>query len=509
MVLSDFHMPPNARYAGYAELSRRVGLKVRPNWHESVIVGATHRVHESAGHVWELYPARMWPGDSVADHLEFALRHDGVNLLILAKVFENIDVAEFTNHIQKKPLGMNNRRLWYLYEFITGKRLDLPDLAYGKYIDLLDQEKYFASWGVRKSSRHRVSDNLLGVEQFCPIVRLTPTIKRYEEIDFKAQCQKVISVYPPEFLLRALSYLYTKETKSSFEIEHIQPDSSRMERFIALLRLAEKDDYFCKPPLIELQNRIVDPRFSATNFRQVQNYIGETLFPGRERVHYVCPKPENIGGLMDGLFVTVTRVAHDEIHPIVQAAIVAFGFVFLRPFEDGNGRIHRFLIHNILAIRGFTPRGLMFPISATLLNNKIDYDAALEDFSKSIAPCVDYQLDDLGRMTVQNDTRDLYRFMDLTRQAEFLFEMIEKTVVTELPRELAMLASYDRVRTSLQEIVDLPDRKMDLFIRLCIQNNGKISPNKREEHFSMLTDNEVEKMENAFAEAWKTPRESS
>ena len=39
-----------------------------------------------------------------------------------------------------------------------------------------------------------------------------------------------------ELLKRALAYLYTKESKSSFEIEHIKPSANRTERFVALLR---------------------------------------------------------------------------------------------------------------------------------------------------------------------------------------------------------------------------------------------------------------------------------
>ncbi len=70
------------------------------------------------------------------------------------------------------------------------------------------------------------------------------------------------NLYSEELLKRALSYLYTKETKSSFEIEHIKPNSTRTERFIVLLQLAEREDFCEKTKLIDLQNRIVDLRFS-------------------------------------------------------------------------------------------------------------------------------------------------------------------------------------------------------------------------------------------------------
>ena len=187
---------------------------------------------------------------------------------------------------------------------------------------------------------------------------------------------------------------------------------------------------------------------------------------------------------------------------MVHAAAVAYGFVFLHPFEDGNGRIHRFLIHNILARRGFTPEGIMFPVSASMLKNLADYDASLEAFSRPLMPLVEYSLDEEGRMTVQNDTARWYRYIDMTPQAEALFRFIERTIDTELVEELAFLANYDQTKKAIQEIVDMPDRQIDLFIRFCLQNNGRLSARKRAGHFEFLSDEEIARMEQAVQSAY-------
>jgi Fic family protein len=71
-------------------------------------------------------------------------------------------------------------------------------------------------------------------------------------------------------------------------------------------------------------------------------------------------------------------------HPYILAVIVSYTFVFIHPFEDGNGRIHRFLLHDILHRFNFTPTGIIFPISATLLRNKQKYDQMLESVSEPI-----------------------------------------------------------------------------------------------------------------------------
>src|SRR4030042_5497200 len=146
----------------------------------------------------------------------------------------------------------------------------------------------------------------------------------------------------------------------------------------------------------------------------------------------------------------------DKVPAVIQAAAITYGVVFLHPFEDGNGRIHRFLIHNILARRGFTPEGVMFPISASMLKNPADYDASLEAFSRHLMALVEYSLDEEGCMTVHNDTAMWYCYIDMTPQAEALFHFIDQTIDKELPSELAFLANYDKHKKAIQQTEDMP-----------------------------------------------------
>jgi Fic family protein len=318
-----------------------------------------------------------------------------------------------------------------------------------------------------------------------------------EAANYPQQCTDIFKDYPPEQLRRALGYLFQKETKSSFEIEREVPDSTRTERFVSLLHLAERDDFCSKNRLLELQNRIVDVRFVDSDYRSTQNYVGQTIQFQNELVHFVCPKPEDIQALMNGLVESNIRMGTGGVHPVIHAAVLAYGFVFLHPFEDGNGRIHRFLIHNVLARRGYTPNGMVFPVSATMLKHAKDYDASLEAFSRLVLPQVQYSLDHEGKMLVHNDTANLYRYMDMTAQTEALSSFIEITIHEELTTELEFLRHYDTAKRMLRNIVDIPDRQMDLFMSLCVQSKGKISAAKRASQFGMLTDVEITAMENA------------
>jgi hypothetical protein len=105
-------------------------------------------------------------------------------------------------------------------------------------------------------------------------------------------------------------------------------------------------------------------------------------------------------------------------------------------------------------------------------------------------------------MTVHNDTAIWYRYIDMTPQAEALFHFIDQTIEMELISELAFLASYDETKRAIQEIVDMPDRQIDLFIRFCLQNNGRLSARRRASHFYSLSDEEIIRMEQAVQSAY-------
>ena len=233
--------------------------------------------------------------------------------------------------------------------------------------------------------------------------------------------------------------------------------------------------------------RIVHANITGGNRTTADRMMPYTLFTdpelGRvglteEEVHFIAPKPEDLPMLMDAYLEASRRILNSKMHPVVAAAVIAYLFVFLHPFSDGNGRVHRFLIHYALSFRRFAPDGVVFPISATMLHRQRDYDASLESFSKPLLPLVEYKLDGHGRMTVLNDTRDFYRHVDCTFIAEMLFSFVEETIEKELPAEIQFLQQYDTARASMRDIVDLPNRHADLFVRLCLQNKPLFSFHK-------------------------------
>ena len=86
---------------------------------------------------------------------------------------------------------------------------------------------------------------------------------------------------------------------------------------------------------------------------------------------------EDLSSLIGGM-VAFDRGPAGLIDPIVAAAVLAFGFVYVHPFEDGNGRLHRYLIHHVLAQRRFNPAGVVFPVSAAILERIDEYRLVLK-----------------------------------------------------------------------------------------------------------------------------------
>jgi hypothetical protein len=181
---------------------------------------------------------------------------------------------------------------------------------------------------------------------------------------------------------------------------------------------------------------------------------------------------------------------------------LAFGFVYVHPFEDGNGRLDRYLIHHVLAEHGFNPPGMVFPVSAAILDRIADYRKILESYSARLLPLIEWEPTDQGNVRVLNDTGDYYRFFDATPHAEFLYECVEWTIEVDLPAETSFLKGYDSFRRRVEDIVDMPDSTVDLLFRFLRQNDGTLSRRAREREFAELTEDEVARIEATYAEAF-------
>jgi hypothetical protein len=133
-----------------------------------------------------------------------------------------------------------------------------------------------------------------------------------------------------------------------------------------------------------------------------------------------------------------------------------------------------------------------------------EYDATLELLSKLIERKVKYDINESGEMTVKNaaEIEALYRFPDLTNHTIFLARAIQTTINKEVPEELLFLQCYDELKGDIREIVDMPDNKIDRMILFLHQNNGKLA-NRKRKSYKELSDNEIEKMEQAYSQIFE------
>ena len=102
-------------------------------------------------------------------------------------------------------------------------------------------------------------------------------------------------------------------------------------------------------------------------------------------------------------------------------------------------------------------------------------------------------------MEVLNDTADLYRYFDATAQAEFLYAMVQDTIMRIIPAEVEYLRHHDAMKRFVDDAFDMPNKTLDLLIRFLIQGKGRLSGRARSKEFRALTDKEVARIEQAYA----------
>ena len=77
-------------------------------------------------------------------------------------------------------------------------------------------------------------------------------------------------------------------------------------------------------------------------------------------------------------------------------------------------------------------------------------------------------------------------------------DSLSETIRTDLKEEIGFLRVFDGAIRATMEIVDMPDRRASLLVRLILQNNGRLSETKRST-FPELKDEEISAIEEAVA----------
>lgn len=500
-AVSAFHdrtLPEREAFlVGYAALIEACTLSV-PLPDRLALISHQHRRYDTE--TWAVYTPRHMPEDTLAGHLAFALRYEGVELAVLHALFAHIGDSEIEAWVSREPVGRYARRAWFFYEWLMDRTLKLANATTGNFVDALDPKQYCVG-SATPSKRHRVRDNLPGVRDFCPLVRRTAKIEAFLAKDWQAQAQETTGQINKDVLARAAAFLLLKDSRASFTIEGESPGKNRAERWGQAIGQAGMHPLTIEE-LLRLQCIVItDTRFAKMGLRKEGGFIGmHDRTDGTPLPDHISARWQDVQRLLEAMIVTDRRLREGgTIDPVVAAAMIAFGFVFIHPFTDGNGRIHRFLIHHALAERGFAPKGIVFPVSAVILDRIDEYRQVLEAHSRPRLEHIRWQSTPDGNVEVVNETMDLYRYFDATRQAEFLYDCVVRTIEHNLPEEILFLERYDRMKAAVIERFDMPNHMVDLLVGFLGQNNGVFSKRAQAKEFEAFTDAERRELESLYS----------
>jgi hypothetical protein len=484
-------------WIGYRWLIERYGLVVTQALRAETVIGPTRATVSDETTERRTVQEVLRPVATPAAHLSFALKHEGVQLEVLSRLFAAAPASELVAWIRREPTGQYARRTGFLYECLTGHKLDVPDTTRGNYVPAIDPERELVASTPVNNVRWRVRDNLLGSAAFSPQVHLTSDTQRALAFDVRERIARLEGQFSADLVLRSAAWLTIKESRASFAIEHEEDKRDRIQRFAAAMeqRTGGWADPLSAASLEALQREILGPNALHYGLRRSPVFIGESARLGEERVHYIGPQWSDLPSLLDGLREVLRRTA--GLSSVARAALVSFGFVYLHPMVDGNGRISRFLINDVLRRDGALPAPYIVPISAVL--QKIDlrplsYDGALELFSRplmqqyrgnwSFGP--ERRGPDGVTFNLQFDRYDdalhAWRFPDLTRHVAFIADALDLTIEREMRSEAQYLQRHGLARARLKSIIEGPDSALDRIIRSIREGQGVISEKLRKEY---------------------------
>ena len=494
---------------GGAWLAAQTGVELVTPLSVQSRIGGRRSTCVADGITTETYVESMRPSADLRGHLTFHLKHEVLHLELLSRVFSRIEPQELAGWVSTEPSGQYARRAGFLFEWLTGQELSLHAVPAGSYVDVVDSQKLVTASEGRSvpNRRWRVRDNLPGTRAFCPLIRKTPDTQQAMALDVPQLLHTLALEFGEDLVMRSAVWMTLRESKSSFAIEGEADQLDRIQRFANVL--ARRTGQGALPlndsALSQLQSEILGPRVTLQQFglRQSPVFVGEVA-RYQEVVHYVAPPVEDLAEMLDGLRVFLERTAGQS--PVMRCAVAAFGYVYMYPLADGNGRVHRFLINDVLRRDGAVAAPMVLPVSSLIRNHAADrlaYDDILDTVSAPLMQALAGQYAFDQEQTLYADgvrsnfvfsgndvARPVWRYLDLTPHLIYLANVLERTIKEDMREESRYLRSHGQARSAIKDIIEMPDAYVDRVIRSLQANHGRLTNVLRDE-MPALADSKV------------------
>ncbi len=442
----------------------------------------------------ETFVEGMCPSANLRGHLTFHLKHEVLHLEMLSRVFSRVDSAELVAWINDEPGGQYARRAGFLFEWLTGRELEVHATISGAYVDVVDDRKLVAASADRSvtNRRWRVRDNLPGLPAFCPIIRKTGDFDQAVTVDIQRLLNDLALEFGEDVLLRSAVWMMLRESRSSFAIEGEADQSDRIQRFADVLarRTGQGTLPLDGSSLAQLQSEILGRSTTLQKFgiRQSPVFVGEVV-RYQEVVHYVAPPSDDIYAMLQGLAVFWERTQGQSA--VMRSAVLAFGFIYIHPLADGNGRVHRFLINDVLRRDGVVKDPMILPVSSLIISDSAErraYDRILDTVSRPLMGALAGHYEFASMQTTYPDgihsnfvfrgneiARPIWRYLDLTRHVAYLADVLARTIREDMREESRYMRSHAQARAAIKDIVEMPDMQIDRIIRSVEANQGQLS----------------------------------
>lgn len=470
-------------------------------------LGSRRESHQREGFSEEVYQSSQYDTASLSTitfHLRFHLSHEVVHYELLAKVFGLIEPSVLETWLGDEPTGQYARRCGFLYEWFTGNLLVLPmrdgkSRIGGNYVDAIDANQLVACSAeyAIKNTRWRINDNLAGTPDFCPMVVKTARLATAFTLDIAQMIQQLTDTFGEDLLMRSSVWITLRESKASFTIEGEGKHTKRIERFAQVMatQLGEGDIPLDNPSLTALQQAILGDSVAIhqSGLRQSPVFVGQVSQRDfKPIVHYIAPPFEQVAAMLAGLrrFIEVTQGQS----AVMRCAVVAFAFVYIHPLADGNGRIHRFLMNDMLRRDGVLPTSMILPISQVINDTAKDrkaYDQILDSVSKPLMAQLKGQYA-FGEMTTYADgirsnlnlddshqAYPIWRYLDLTPHIGYMADILRRVIKEDLTEQSRYLLNHDKARVAIKDVVEMPNDYADTIIRSVLDNLDSNDPSQK------------------------------